>query len=52
MPKFTIVAYAEPESRLPRREAEITAPNREIAEEIAWEEFYEYHEIGVYEGED
>ena len=45
--KYTIVAYAE--ERLPRKEATITARNKDEAWAKAWRMFPEYHEVGVFE---
>ena len=53
MKKYNIIAYAECEGNyyLPRKEKTITARNHDEAERIAWREFPEYHEIGVWEEE-
>lgn len=45
--KYTVIAYAE--DRLPRKEATITARNKDEAWAKAWRLFAEYHEMGVFE---
>ena len=45
--KYTVIAYAE--SGLPRKEATITAHNKDEAWARAWRMFPEYHEVGVWE---
>lgn len=52
--KWLIVAYPERDGScsLPRKEKIVYAKNRGEAEAIAWREFPEYNEIGVYEAED
>ena len=52
MSKWHIVAYGEPEEGLKSKEITIEANTREEAERIAWREFPEYHEIGVYRKDD
>ena len=47
--KFTVVAYADAEYGLPRKEAIITARNKDEAWAKAWRMFAEYHEVGVFE---
>lgn len=48
MPKWTIIAYADAEYGLPKREKVIEAKDRDEAMNIGWKEFPEYHEIGAY----
>lgn len=48
MPKWTIVAYADTEYGLPKREKVVEAKDRNEAINIGWKEFPEYHEIGAY----
>ena len=45
--KYTVIAYAE--GGLPRKEATITAHNKDEAWDKAWRMFPEYHEVGVFE---
>jgi hypothetical protein len=45
--KYTVIAYAE--DRLPRKEATITARDRDEAWSKAWRMLPEYHEVGVFE---
>lgn len=48
MPKWTIVAYADAEYGLPKKEKIVEANDREDAIAKGWKEFPEYHEIGAY----
>ena len=52
MAKWRIVAYPKPEDGLKGRIIIIEAETREKAQDIAWREFPEYHEIGVYRKDD
>jgi hypothetical protein len=47
--KWKIIAYADPEDGLKRKEKTVKAPDHDAAMRIAWCEFPEYHEIGAYE---
>lgn len=47
--KFVIVAYPDEENySMGRKEKTIEAKDHAEAERIAWNEFPEYHEVGVY----
>lgn len=48
MPKFNIIAYADAEYGLPKKEKVVEAKDRDEALEKGWKEFPEYHEIGAY----
>ena len=52
MKKFIIVAEAEGNYFLPRKEAEIYAANHKEAERRAWDMFPGYHEIGAFKVEE
>ena len=52
MAKWKIVAYADAEYGLPKREKIVEAISRREAMQIAWRDFPEYHEVGVYRKED
>ena len=47
--KWEVIAYADPEMGLKKRNAFVWADSREEAERRAWAMFPEYHEIGVFE---
>ena len=47
--KWEVVAYADPERGLKKRNAFVWADSREEAERKAWAMFPEYHEVGVFE---
>ena len=49
--KYKIVAYADSEYGLPKREKTIEAKDWNEAMDKAYKEFPEYHEIGAYEVE-
>ena len=51
MKKWKIIAYAECKQNycLPRCEKIVYARSHNEAEALAWREFPEYHEIGVFE---
>ena len=54
MKKWNIIAYAECEQNycLPRREKIVYAKDHYEAQKLAWREFPEYHEVGVFEVEE
>lgn len=54
MKKWNIIAYAECEQNycLPRREKTVYAKDHYEAQKLAWREFPEYHEVGVFEVEE
>ena len=52
MKKYIIVAYADYEGNLPCKEKIIIAKDQDDAASIAWCEFPEYHEVGVFEMEE
>jgi hypothetical protein len=49
MSKWKIVAYANAEYGLPKKEKIIEAKEHDEAMRIAWDEFPEYDEVGAYE---
>lgn len=51
MAKYTVIAYPD-EDGYPRKTAVIEAANKEEAWAKAFKLFPEYHEVGVWEGED
>lgn len=48
MSKWKIVAYANAEYGLPKKEKVIEAKNHDEAMKIAWKEFPEYDEVGAF----
>jgi hypothetical protein len=46
--KWEVIAYADPEMGLKKKNAFVWADSREEAERKAWQMFPEYHEVGVY----
>ena len=49
MKKYLVKAYADAEYGLKEQRLIIDAENYDKAQEIAWDRFPDYHEVGVFE---